>query len=170
MAWASWLHSLSSAVHHAINTGTLSACHCTSTIWRILMELTCRKCDVRPVYMSPNIVQLLDSVRLRCFVSFFNVSTLPISPLILRRENKESSVWPHVFHSRGTIYHICVDLLSLPGVTAEPGPGTLRRRANMAVEINRKAVYKKTAALPQVRVHHLASDVLLEVDFCKETF
>lgn len=25
------------------------------------MELTCRTCDVRPVYMSPNIVQLLDS-------------------------------------------------------------------------------------------------------------
>lgn len=25
------------------------------------MELTCRTCDVRPVYMSPNSVQLLDS-------------------------------------------------------------------------------------------------------------
>lgn len=25
------------------------------------MELTCRTCDVRAVYMSPNFVQLLDS-------------------------------------------------------------------------------------------------------------
>lgn len=50
------------------------------------------------------------------------------------------------------------------------GPGTLHRRASMTVEINRKAVYKRTAALRQMRAYHRGSDVLLEVDFCKETF
>lgn len=67
------------------------------------------------------------------------------------------------------IPHLCGPALTTRGHSRSRA-GTLRRRANMAVEVNRKAVYKKTAALPQVRVHHLASDVLLEVDFCKETF
>lgn len=75
------------------------------------MELTCTMCDVRPVYTSPNFVQLLDSDVL--FHFFFYVSTTPNKPTDLETE-RQSGVSLHLNASQSLegLDHFCVDLCS----------------------------------------------------------
>lgn len=79
------------------------------------MELTCRMCDVRPVYTSLNFGQLLDS---DVIFHFFNVSTIPINPPSLRLKGKGRALYLNVLRNQEALCRFCVGLHSLREVTS----------------------------------------------------
>lgn len=59
--------------------------------------------------------------------------------------------------------------ISRPGVTAEPWPWYSSQKG-MHGRNNQQKVYKRTAALPQMRACSLGSAVPSQTGFCRETF
>lgn len=115
-------------------------------------------------------IQILCSCYTQMFhFIFFNVSTIPINLLILRLKSKKSSACSYVFRSR-KLYYVCVDLLSLPGAMSEPGLLCFSQKGQHGCENQYKAIYKRTAALTQMREYYRGSNVLLEIDSYKRKF